>query len=95
MREVEYKGNKYNLIGLHVKHNEYYPDGAYLYVASESFGELLEKNSDEWDTKVDKEAVEIDELIYHYIPDDVFEKGDKKEIAEKWLDEPMELIDDE
>lgn len=91
MKEIEYKGKRYKLMGLHVKHKEYYPEGAYLYVAPESLGEDLQDENSEY---TDPKAIEIDELIYHYIPDDVFEKGDKKEIAEHYLDEPMELMEE-
>ena len=92
MREVEYNGKKYNLMQLHVRHKEYYPDGTYLYVAPLSLGEDLQDENSEY---TDPKAIEIDEMIYHYIPDDVFEEGDKKLIAKEFLDEPMELIDDE
>lgn len=94
-KTIEYQGKKYFLLELCIKHKEIYPEGQWVRVAPESFGEILEENSKGWDMKVDAEAVEIDEMIYHYIPDDIFEKADLKEIAEEHLDEKFELVEDE
>ncbi len=91
---VEYKGKDYPLLELKIRSKEIYPDGQWVKVAPESFGELLEKNSKGYNPDVDKEAVEVDEMIYHHVPDDVFKTANRKLIAEKYLDEKFEWVEE-
>lgn len=88
---VEYKGKKYPLLSLCIKHKEIYPKGQWVRVAQESFAEILQDKDGDY---TEPEAIKIDELIYHYVEDDVFNTADKRRIAENELDEKFEYVDD-
>jgi hypothetical protein len=90
-REIIYKGKLYPVLDIFVSHESYYPDGEWLIIGKESLRDMLSKDSNGFDEKVNPESVRVDEYIYSYVPDDVFDRGDIKEITEKWLDEKFEL----
>ena len=85
-----YKGKKYPTMMICLKHPEIYPKGAWQRISTNSFSDALTGGTGEY---TEPRAIELDEKIYGYIPDDAFERADLKDIAEKHLDEKFESIE--
>ena len=89
MRTVTHKGKEYKIRQLTVQYLPPHTKSTVTYdIGPESLVEALdyENNMDDAD---------IDDTIYHYVDDEVFNTASGKEIAEKHLDIPFKFISEE
>lgn len=79
---IIYKGKKYKILKLIITYKKDKVNKMAVEVAPQSLADAMgDKIYD-----VPSEEEQIDEFIYHYVPDEVIEKGDLKDIAENHLD---------
>lgn len=84
---ITYNGKKYQLVRLQIKDKTIYPNGISVLLAPESLSDAFTiKNGDEDPYPSGSEESEIDDKIYHYVPDDILSNSTGNDIAKNYLD---------